>query len=203
MNWQLHRSNGFQIPGSKLESSQFDPVVTRFANMSLLHQTKHLNEMTEARRNSMEMFFSRFEPSLSSTVNYLQNGPLNSDSHYLMIIEKEGELFGHFGFKVLTSDEIELDNVMRVKPLIRGLMTLKIAEFIEWLKAETDIKRISLRVINTNVPAISMYSALGFEMIRELDLRSVEDGYSMQSLVPCSPDVSNSQYKMVIMSMAL
>lgn len=203
MNWQLHRSNRFEIPGSKLEGSQLDLVVTRFANMSLLHQTKYLNEMTEARRDSMEMFFSRFKPSLISTMNYLQNGPLVSDFHYLMIIEKERELLGHFGFKVLSSDEIELDNVMRIKPLIRGLMTLKIAEFIEWLKLETDIKRITLRVISTNISAISMYSALGFEIIRELDLRNVKDGNSMQTLIPCNPDESNTQSKMLIMSMAL
>ncbi len=79
MNWQLHRSNGIPIPGSKLENIQFNLVVTRFANISLLHETKYISEMTEARRNSMEMYFSRFEPSVSSTINYLKNGPLNSD----------------------------------------------------------------------------------------------------------------------------
>jgi hypothetical protein len=203
MNWQFHRSNGIQIPGSKLQNMQFNLVVTRFANISLLDQNQYISEMTEARRNSMEMYFSRFEPSLSSTINYLKNGPLNSDSHYLLIIEKEAELLGHFGFKVLSNDEIELDNVMRIKTGIPGLMTLKIGDFIDWIKGSTEIKRISLRVIDTNIPAISMYSALGFEVIRKYDLRSIGDGSSMHTLVPCNPEMSNTQYKMVLMSMEL
>jgi hypothetical protein len=203
VNFEDLRKEGYILPFFVSLNKDFNCVQVKFSNDELLTNEPYLDLMTRARKNSMEMYFNRFIPSQESTINYLKSGPLTSLNHFLLLIEEGGVLLGHFGFKILSSNQIELDNVMRIDSTIKGQMSIIINEFIAWIKSSTEFEDIVLRVMNQNASAINLYTSLGFKITNILSLRSTLNQFGEKSLLICDPIESDAKEKMVIMSLNL
>lgn len=203
MNFEDLRREGYILPFFVSLNKDLDSIQVKFSNDELITNEPYLDLMTRARKNSMEMYFNHFIPSNESTLKYLRSGPLTSPNHFLLLIEKSGVLFGHFGFKVLSREQIELDNVMRIDIAIKGQMSIIINEFIVWIKSTTEFEVIVLRVMNQNSPAINLYASLGFKITDILPLRKTVNEFGEKSLLVCDAHESDVEEEMIVMTLKL
>jgi RimJ/RimL family protein N-acetyltransferase len=170
------------------------------AGIWLLEMNEWLNQMLCTREVHRNMFFSRFNPSMVSLEKYLRNGPIEDSNQILfLIIDARTTYHGQVGFKIINQNICELHNVLRISHHTPGLMRTAISELMKWVNSELRIKNFTLKVISTNLRAITLYQMLGFQCIDSVPLRVNVISDSETRLEPCIPELASTEEKMLIL----
>lgn len=166
----------------------------------VLEEDDLLAKMALWRESAMDMFFARFQASVSSTRDYLSTYSLALPNRILFIIEANGRYVGHLGLSNVGREKAEIDNVIKgelVEP--RKLMTHALERLLVWAEHSLGIKSFQLRVISTNRRAIRLYSSLGFQFVSSDFLRESTDKRGATHLIPCSIDTATVPEKSHLM----
>lgn len=159
-----------------------------------------LAKMTLWRESAMDMFFARFQASVSSTRDYLSTYSIAMPNRILFLVEVKGRFVGHLGLSNVCRQNAEIDNVIKgeqVEP--RKLMTHAVERLLVWAEHSQGIKNFRLRVISTNSRAIRLYSSLGFQLVRSDFLRESTDIPGATHLIPCSVETASVPAKSYLM----
>ena len=114
------------------------------------------------------------------SVSTLETELKSHDSYYL-IAKQNNEIAGFIGMKIVL-DEADIMNVVTKKnKRNQGIATQLINKLLQVAK-EKNIKKITLEVNESNLPAIHLYEKLGFKTIstREKYYKNTYDAYIMQ-----------------------
>jgi RimJ/RimL family protein N-acetyltransferase len=159
-----------------------------------------LEQMTRARELNKTMFFARFPPSIDSLKKYLKQGAIENPNQILFLfVDQNGELLGHIGLKMNTFRNFEVDNVLRVSFGAPSLMSIMLGRILEWAIDELDPEEFSLKVMSTNLRAISLYEKHGFVLSERCHLKIETFTTNTSTLVPSDIDHSNTSEEMFTM----
>lgn len=136
--------------------------------------------LVEWRNQNREAFFSWFTATEEGTGKWLREQILAREDRILFFIETlEGMPFGHVG---LTNFDFsikacEVDNVLRGKSgFVKGGMSIALQALVNWVFTVLGASLVYLRVFSDNRRALDFYMRIGFELVKRVPLRRVEDG---------------------------
>jgi perosamine synthetase len=128
---------------------------------------------------------TRFEVTIEGTRRWLKDGVLDNSHRILFwVTDLRFRPMGHLGVIALSDGRgYEVDNVLRGVDSLPGLMSSAMSTLEVYFEEECSIERLTLRVLASNIRAISFYESQGYiEIQREpLTMVSTEKG---ESLVP-------------------
>jgi ribosomal protein S18 acetylase RimI-like enzyme len=78
-------------------------------------------------------------------------------------------------------------------------METAISELMKWVNSELRIKNFTLKVISTNLRAITLYQKLGFKCIESIPLRVKVISDTEVKLEPCIPELASVEEKMLVL----
>jgi len=134
-------------------------------------------KFTEWRNYAMEMFFSHFTASLSSTERYLEDFSLAQNNRILFVIQSEGDMVGHIGLAHISNRHAEIDNVIRgERTNHQNLMFEALKALVSWAFSELRLNYLELRVTSDNWRAKDLYERVGFRVVQRSPLRKITDG---------------------------
>jgi len=128
---------------------------------------------------------TRFTVTTEGTARWLKAAVLeNSDRILFWVTDRRFRPIGHLGLLALDEGrEYEVDNVLRGCEGIPGLMARAMSTLEAYFEEECSIERLTLRVLSSNVRAISFYESQGYEEFQREPLRKVSSDQG-ESLVP-------------------
>ena len=106
---------------------------------------------------------------------------LNSSNSYYIVAKQNNEIVGFIGMKIVL-DEADIMNVVTQKKKRNlGIATQLMNELLK-VAHEKNIKKLTLEVNESNLPAIHLYKKFGFKTIatREKYYKNTYDAYIMQ-----------------------
>jgi L-amino acid N-acyltransferase YncA len=134
-----------------------------------------IQKLTHWRNVASRYFFTQFTATCDRTRDWLEKVVLNDSNRLLFIIHSKTGPVGQHGFKGLSPDSAELDN------LIRGEMgghprLIHYAEIalVRWLFAVLDIKLILAYVLSDNHRALDLHREVGFRATEVFPLHKTE-----------------------------
>jgi len=117
------------------------------------------------RNRNTKMYFSQFKATFEGTRKWLEN-LVNKDEQRIMflVLNNNGKVIGHLGFNncINKNFEFEIDNVVRVSSINKGLMSKALNSLIEWAYKITFVDQFYLRVFKNNKKAINFYKKNNF-----------------------------------------
>jgi len=125
----------------------------------------HLVEaFTRWRAHYRHFFLTQFTPTPDRTRNWLRT-ILDDDRRMLFTIYVEQRPVGHYGFKTLTTEDAELDNLLRGE---RGgppaLMGRTVFTLSRWLFDTIGIRTVVGHILADNHLALKLHTTLGFTL---------------------------------------
>lgn len=128
-----------------------------------LTEDKLLESMTRWRNRAARFFMTQFEATPERTRAWLSETVLADRSRLLFLVESPTKLIGHYGFKNLTAESAELDN------LIRGeagghpkLIYYAEVALLRWLFRTFRLARIHAHVLADNNAVLELHRSVGF-----------------------------------------
>ena len=85
----------------------------------------------------------------------------------VIVAEKEKKVIGYIIFNQIL-DEAEIYKIVVLKDFRKKQIAFKIFDFLLNELKKSDVKKISLEVRKSNIPAINLYKKCGFINIREI-----------------------------------
>lgn len=134
--------------------------------------------LTAWRNANMASFFGQFVATCERTRAWMLRDLFASGGRLLFLIECDGRLIGHYGFKGLKDGEVLLDNAMLGERATRpGVMRQAGRSLIAWLFDVLQVDKVWGEVLTTNAPALMLNRELGFRVARKIPmLRSEQEG---------------------------
>ncbi len=127
--------------------------------------------LTDWRNANMRYFFGQFVATCERTKAWMARDLFASGGKLLFLIESDGRLVGHYGFKNLTADEVLLDNAMLgVRCAYPAIMRQAGLALIQWLFDVAQVKRVWAEVLTTNAPALMLNRQLGFAVTQKIPM---------------------------------
>jgi len=142
---------------------------------SVLADYDLIQKLTNWRNLARRYFFTQFTATCDRTRNWLENVVLNDWSRLLFIIHSKTGPVGQHGFKQLSHDSAELDNLIRGE--IGGhphLIYHAEISLVRWLFDVFEIKSILGFVLSDNYIALDLHRAVGFRAAEVLPLYKTE-----------------------------
>lgn len=142
------------------------------------------------RNDNQYAYPTRFEVTLEGTRNWLETGVLGREDRILFWVANSSlTRLGHLGMVIESeSGEIEVDNVLRGESRISGMMFQAMLALERFIESEFSREAVSLRVLESNKPAVEFYKKLGYEVTKITPLKEVfSNGYT--SLVEGTPAI--------------
>ncbi|PZM07417.1 GNAT family N-acetyltransferase [Rhizobium tubonense] len=142
----------------------------------LVDRADLVSAMTEWRNQSMRFFLTQFTATPDRTKQWLKNVVLPAKDRILFVIlDIEGEPIGNFGLANISSDTVEVDNVLRRQHATsKNIMFYASVALIHWAFQALGVDRTQLHVFETNDRALRLYKRLGFEVSEHFQLRRTE-----------------------------
>ena len=153
-------------------------------------------------RNAYKAFFlTQFEATPERTLHWLSKVVLTDPTRMLFLIYTGDTLVGHYGFKDLQGDEVEVDNLLRGEraghPL---LMRYAVSALVRWLFDVIGVRKIHAHVFANNAMALKLHKDLGFTFEGKIPLCKVIDGaetnWTVGRIGETSPD--NHYYQKIV-----
>lgn len=122
-----------------------------------------VDSMTRWRNRASRFFMTQFEATPERTRAWLSDTILIDQSRLLCLIHSSQKVIGHYGFKNLTADSAELDNLVRGEPGGHPKLIYH-AEIglIRWLFSSFAISRIYAHVLADNNAVLDLHRSIGF-----------------------------------------
>lgn len=127
--------------------------------------------ITKWRNSASKSFLTQFQATPERTRLWLQNVVLCDNARLLFLIHSTTKLIGHYGFKGLTAESAEVDN------LVRGesgghpqLVHFAEIALIRWMFETFDIESLFGYVLADNWQAIELHARVGFQNAERVPL---------------------------------
>ncbi len=141
----------------------------RSLDVSDLENERLLDILASSRNSYKGSFFTSSTSDAISTKIFLQNF-VGSEKRFIFLIyiySKSTDspfLYGHLGYEIVTSQRIEIINVMKVPDSNSDVrMFLPLSSLISYLRFIFPEAEIFLKVLKSNKKAIAMYALCGFK----------------------------------------
>jgi len=134
------------------------------------------------RKRNQRWFPSQFKVTLAGTQKWSQRQLMDQKDRILFIIvDIQGLRVGHIGLYRFDSinNAIEIDNVIRGKKARKGIMTSALHALIDWVRDNTKIRFLTLRVFSDNEKAIRLYKRCQFVVKRQIPLYKRQDAHTL------------------------
>jgi perosamine synthetase len=191
-----HQKNVFTLSDAILRSNNFSSNKNIFTLLPVtkldLENSERIELLANGRKNFPDTFPTRFNITIEGTRSWLSSSVLNNPNRLLYwITDQYLNIFGHVGlvFDPL-KNVIQIDNVMRLKPEHKGLMSDAILALEKIAEIEFSIEEIYLLVLGTNTYAQKFYKDLDYEYQAKIS-HSWEEQENVKRLVPSE---SGSEY---------
>lgn len=122
-----------------------------------------LKNLVDWRYRNRHAFFIPVPATVDSMSRYLQERPINNENRILFLARWRGGYVGHLGLASISTPFAELDNVIRGLPGYPGMMSDALHFLLQWAENSLGLGSLYLRVRDTNIKAIQLYSRSGFE----------------------------------------
>lgn len=139
--------------------------------VSVLQNDEVLHALTQWRNQSQQFFLTQFSATFERTKNWLVNTVFRDCSRLLFLIHSTSKLIGQYGFKNLSPDSVELDNLIRGE--IGGhprLIYYAETALVRWLFETFTLESIYAVVLVKNAMAINLHHEIGFRNIENIPL---------------------------------
>ncbi len=143
--------------------------------VSVLDNDEIIQKLTHWRNRAMRYFLTQFTATPERTKNWLANIVFKDHSSLLFLIYSRSKLIGQYGFKELSSDSVELHN------LIRGEMgghprLIYYAEItlIRWLFETFKVGSIYGFVLSDNAMVLNLHRSVGFRLMELIPLHKLK-----------------------------
>lgn len=175
----LKKSEGFKLKFKYADNQTGYLTPLTYANLKNDNDIKLLGEW----REKVQQFFpSQFKVTFEGTKRWAEKAVLETSDRFLFFITNDkGENIGHVGLFRFNYQEkyCELDNVVRgVDAKNKGIIQGACEEIIRWVKAEFGLKKMYLRTLSDNTPALTLYNKMGFREILRVPVRKIVKGDS-------------------------
>ena len=145
--------------------------------VSLLESDEIIRKLTHWRTRAMRYFLTQFTATMERTRSWLANTVLTDDSRLLFLIYSNSRLIGQYGFKELSSDSVEIDNLIRGESgghprLIYHAET----HLIRWLIETFNVSCVYGFVLSNNAVALNLHRSVGFRPMEAIPLHKVDLG---------------------------
>ncbi len=145
--------------------------------VSSLNDDGLMESITKWRNAASKSFLTQFEATPDRTRRWLQDVVLRDDSRLLFLLHSTTRIVGHYGFKNLTHESAEVDN------LVRGeagghpqLIHFAEVALVKWLFSTFGISRLYGYVFGGNWQALDLHARVGFENSDLIPLVRMETG---------------------------
>lgn len=160
---------------SACESSPVIPIqrdnevigVLRVVSRASIKDFKEIARLATWRKRNEKWFPSQFRVTLAGTKRWASANLVEQPDRILFMIEDlSGEPIGHVGLYRFdfAHKSCEIDNVIRGKNGIPGIMTAAVIALCQWGKSVLGVNYYTLRVCNDNTKAIALYKRCGFRV---------------------------------------
>jgi len=195
-----YRGKDFSIPvfqGTRRVATLI-PITRTFFHDHRSNETIRL--LTEWRRSNERWYPSVFTVTEERTRVWLQKHVLENHERILFVlIDPDGEIFGHMGLY-----HGEIDNVLRGrKQVVKGGMTAGLHSLMKWCYDELKIKNLYLRVFSDNLDAIHFYKNCGFLEIDKIPLEKIEENNETKWVESEEIDISSAERIFCVMRIDL
>ncbi len=141
---------------------------------SLVDDEALIEKFTQWRNKARNHFLTQFTATTDRTKNWLQEVILKDPTRLMLIIHSREEAIGHYGFKGLSTDSVELDNLIRgEKGGHPQLIFYAERALLSWLFETFHVKKIYAYVLSHNFIALQLHQALGFRVTELIPLEKV------------------------------
>lgn len=132
------------------------------------------------RKKHADWFPSQFPVTQIRTKKWLEKGVIDQSDRLLFMIYMAGVYRGHVGLYRFnrTGKTCEIDNIVRGRNGVKGMMEASIRLLMQWGKETLGITGYTLQTTSDNIRAIALYTRLGFAEVKRTALvyEKVSDG---------------------------
>ncbi|MEI7560915.1 MAG: aminotransferase class I/II-fold pyridoxal phosphate-dependent enzyme [Actinomycetes bacterium] len=184
-----HQKNVSSLSDAILRSNNFSSnnyVFTLLPVTKLdLENVARIELLANGRRSFQDTFPSRFNITFEGTRNWLSSAVIDNPNRLLYwITDQYLNIIGHIGLVYNPQKNIiEVDNVMRLKPDHKGLMSDAILALEKIAEVEFSIEEIYLLVLDTNLRAQRFYESLGYINVERIP-HAWEEQENGKKLIP-------------------
>lgn len=144
--------------------------------IDLLNNPSEIELLANWRKTHEQWFPAQFKVTIEGTKKWFLDQVINTEDRILFMLETlKGLPIGHMGlFRFSSSDSsIEVDNVLRGKSLLPGVMTSSLITLTGWAFKTLGIKILYLRVFHDNIKAVKLYKRCGFKEHKKIPLKKI------------------------------
>ena len=134
-----------------------------------------IEKMTNWRNQYKTFFLTQFNATPERTRRWLEEVVLKDNTRLLFLIFTPTKLVGHYGFKKLSPDSVEIDNLIRGE--VGGhpkLIYYAEISLIKWLFTTFEVKKIYGFALADNFMALNLHKSVGFRLTELVPLKRLE-----------------------------
>lgn len=147
--------------------------------------------LTLWRKLDADSYPTRFEVDEPGTIEWLKNSIVNNSSRiWFVLCDSFGAQIGTMGIVYKSSNEIEIENVIKSNSSNHNLLSSAILKIEDFIYEELGLETCSTRVLKSNSNSTRFYSDLGYDLIKEIALSEKESNGKIE-LVPSEKDISD------------
>lgn len=137
-----------------------------------------IEQMTEWRNTWVESFFTQFQATPGRTDKWFREKIEPSPHHLFFVLRSPaGSAIGHLCVRYDPARKaFELENILRGRTEVRGVMTHAMRAVCGWLSSEFPGETIFLRVFADNSSAVRLYERCGFTEVKRWPVFWLESG---------------------------
>jgi hypothetical protein len=141
------------------------------------------------------MFPSQIKVTVESTVLHLESLADKPDSILFLIEDGDRKIIGHIGAINISATEFELAHLMRGENT-KNSEIIYFAEktLIGWCISELGVTEVKIEAMSYNFSAISIHEKMGFELVRKIPIRKIDDKDGVKHTV-CTESETNVKYQ--------
>jgi RimJ/RimL family protein N-acetyltransferase len=154
------------------------PVATRKEYLN----DDDVRALSEWRNRFVSSFLTEFEALEEQTARWLTDVIGPDDTRILfMVDDANGQTIGYMGLAFIDWENSlgEADAIVRGRAATAGLMKRALLTLLNWAHGQVGLNHLGVRVRSDN-PAVEFYRKLGFEEVRRVPLRRIEQPNMIQ-----------------------
>ena len=160
------------------------------------------DDISSWRNKHSHRFATQFVATPENARSYLDNTIAQDDRAFFMIVNSAGDRLGHFGFKQTSGTEAELDNLIRSDVPADSSLTFHVEiTLLMILFTACGIQNTQVYVLKDNRPAYGLHRLCGFKKTKEVGVKRVENGGTVQLVEDETATLENAENSFVYLNL--
>lgn len=157
-----------------------------FSSMDSTNQDR-IKVLSEWRHKYQNVYPTKFKVTDARTADWLKFNVLQNRKRLMFwVVDDYFNLLGHIGLVLNENSIFEIDNVLKGSNQVKGLFSNAQKTLESILHQEFNASKIQLKVLSSNIHAISFYEELNYQVIKSIDMKW-ESAEEVERLVPGAP----------------